>query len=73
MLQLTNADIREDIREFKQRIQTAREKLAELPEGYLPYTEHKKREKQRRDLQAEIEHVQKLIRYAGEVLPNCNY
>ena len=68
MLVLTDEDIREDIRGFEQRIQTAQEKLAELPAGHLPYQKYKKREKQRRDLQAEIEHVQKMMRYAREAL-----
>lgn len=68
MITLTDADIRKDIRGFEQRIQAARDKLAELPVGYLPYQKNKKREKQRRDLQAEIEHVQNLIGYAREAL-----
>jgi len=64
MLQLTNNDIREDIRGFEQRIQIAREKLAVLPEGYLPYLEHKKREKVRRACEDEVKHCQQLMVYA---------
>jgi len=67
-IELTNEMILNDIEGFKKRIQTAREKLAKLPTGNLPYKKHKKREKQRRDLQAEIEHVQKMMRYAQEAL-----
>jgi len=44
----------------------ARKKLVELPKGYLPYQRHKKREQQRRDSQAEIDHVRRLIGYARE-------
>jgi len=65
---LTNEMILEDIAEFQSRIQVVRRKLAKLPAGHLPYPEHKKREKQRKDLQAEIEHVQKMIGYAREAL-----
>jgi len=57
-----------DIAEFQNRIQAAHEKLAELPAGYLPFKKHKKREKQRKDLQAEIEHVQTMMEYAKEAL-----
>ena len=67
-MNLTVEQIEKDIAGFEQRIQIAREKLGELPAGYLPYPEHKKRKKQRRDLQAEIEHVQKMIGYAKEAL-----
>jgi predicted nucleic acid-binding Zn-ribbon protein len=67
-IELTAKDIQRDIEGFQNRIQAAREKLAELSAGYLPYQKHKKREKQRRDLQAEIEHVQKLRGYAREAL-----
>jgi hypothetical protein len=63
---LTDREIREDIHNFEKRISTAREKLAMLPGGQLPFPEHKKREKQRREMQADIQHVQKLIGYAAE-------
>lgn len=65
---MTPKTIREDMRGFEQRIQVAREKLAMLPEGYLPYPQHKKREKQRQDLRSEIKHVQKMTGYAKEAL-----
>jgi len=68
MLILTDEDILVDIRGFERRIQAAHDKLAALPEGYLPYREHKKREKLRRELQAEIKHVLGLISYARETL-----
>jgi hypothetical protein len=66
MLILTDEDILQDIENFKKRIQDARGKLDMLPTGHLPYPEHKKREKQRRDLLAEIKHVQKMRGYAEE-------
>ena len=68
MLLLTDEDIQEDIRGFERRIQEARDKFSELPTGHLAYPQHKKREKQRRDLQAEIKHVQGLILIAKEAL-----
>jgi hypothetical protein len=33
------------------------DRQGQLPAGYLPYQEHKKREKIRREWQAEIQHV----------------
>jgi hypothetical protein len=39
-----------------------------LPAEYQPYPEHNKREKQRKDLRAEIEHVQKNDKLRGEAL-----
>lgn len=65
---LTDREIREDIHNFEKRISATREKLAMLPGGHLPFPEHKKREKQRRELQADIQHVHKLIGYATEAL-----
>ena len=67
-IELTTEDILKDIEGYRDRIAAAREKLAALPAGHLPYPQHKKREKQRRELQAEIEHVQKLIEYANEAI-----
>jgi len=67
-MNLTVDEIREDISEYQERISSAREKLSELPEGYLPFKQHKIREKQRRDLQAEIKHVEILTGYAFEGL-----
>lgn len=63
---LTQADILRDIEQFQERIAAAQNKLAALPTGYLPYPEYKKREKQRQNLQAEIEHVRNLMRIAQE-------
>ena len=65
---LTDQEILEDIQEFKKRITAAREKLSSLPEGHLAYPEKKKREHQRRLLQGEIRHIEKLIGYAAEAL-----
>jgi hypothetical protein len=67
-IELTNEMILDDIAEFQNRIKSAREILAELPTGYLTYPENKNREKQRRDLEAEIRHVQKMMGYAQEAL-----
>ena len=67
-IQLTPEDIEQDIENFLTRIEQAKAKLANLPTGYFPYSEHKKREKQRRDLQTEIKHVENLIRIAQEGL-----
>jgi hypothetical protein len=68
MLILTDDDIREDIRGFERRIQDAKDKLAALPEGYLPYQEHKKREKARRVLEDDVAHVRRIIHIAEESL-----
>ena len=65
---ITDKTILEDIREFEKRIQTAENKLAEIPQGYLPYYVHKKQEEQQRILLAEIAHVKKLIHIAREGL-----
>ncbi len=63
---LPDQEIKEDIQNYEKRISTAREKLAMLPGGHLPFPEHKKREKQRRELEGEIEHVRNLIKIARE-------
>jgi len=65
-MNLTISDIEKDIARYKDRIQTAQNELIALPEGYLPFKQHKRRAKQRRDLQAEIKHVNILIGYARE-------
>jgi len=65
-MNLAISDIEKDITEFQNRIAKAKTDLAELPKGYLPIKKHKRREKQRRDLKSEIEHVNILIGYARE-------
>ena len=65
-MNLTIKDIKRDIAGFEERIAKAQTELAVLPEGYLPFKQHKHREKQRRNLQAEIEYVKILIKYAKE-------
>ena len=67
-MDITVADIEQDIKNFKDRISATKNKLEMLPVGFLPYPQHKKREKQRRDLKAEINHVQGLIAIAQEAL-----
>jgi len=59
-------DIQNEIKGFKQRIEKARAELAGLPEGYLPYQEHKRRERIRREGEAEIEHCKQLVLYGME-------
>ena len=63
---LTDREIQDDIESFEDRIFRAREKLAELPQGILPYSEHRKRERRRNELQADIKHIESILRYAIE-------
>ncbi len=65
---LTVADIQNDIAEYQARISVAKSKLDMLPAGYLSYAQYKKREKQRREFEGEIEHVKNLIKYAQGAL-----
>ncbi len=65
-MDLTDSEIKEDIQEFEKRISAAREKIDDLPEGRLPFGEHKKRELQRRQFEDDIRHIEKLIGYAKE-------
>jgi hypothetical protein len=68
-MKLNNQMILADIRGFKARIQTAKVKLAALPSDQpFSYKERKKREKQRRDLTGEIDHVNNLITIARSAL-----
>ena len=60
--------ILEDIAKYKLRIQIACEKMEELPDGPLPYKQHMPIAQKRKDLQAEIINVQKMIGYANETL-----
>lgn len=65
---LTDQEIKQDILEFQDRISIARQKLENLPEGFLPFQEHKKREQKRYDLESEIKHIQKIIEIATGAL-----
>ena len=65
-MNLTISDIEKDIAGFRDRIQTAQAELDALPNGRLPFKEHKKRERIRRGCEAEIKHVKQLIVYARE-------
>lgn len=67
-IKLTKAMIEADIVDYEKRISNAKNVLASLPIGYLEYKEHKKRDVKRRFFEAEIRHVQSLIRYAKEAL-----
>ncbi len=65
-MNLSIADIQQDIQGFKQQIAKAKNELAALPEGYIGLKQHKHREKNRRALQAEIKYCAQLIGYALE-------
>ena len=65
-MNLTISDIEKDIAGFLYRIQTAQNELASMPKGYLPFKQHKHREKQRRDCEATISHCKQLCVYARE-------
>ncbi len=65
-MNLTISDIKKDISEFRARIQAAQDEIDALPTGRLPFKEHRKREKIRRDCKVEIKHVRQLIVYARE-------
>ena len=67
-MELTKSEIQNDIQNFEGRISIARQKLADLPEGFLPFGEHKKREQKRYDLESEIKHIQKIIEIATGAL-----
>jgi len=65
-MNLTIENIQRDIVAFQSRIAKAKAEIDELPSGRLPFKEHKKRERIRREGKAEIKHVRQLIRYAKE-------
>ena len=65
-MNLTVEQIEKDIAGFEAVISLTLEKLAALPKGYLPYPDHKKREKVRRACEDEVKHCQQLIVYACE-------
>lgn len=65
-MSLTVQEIKEDIAGFEDRIALAKLNLANLLKGRLPFKEHKRREKQRREYEAECSHCFQLIEYANE-------
>ncbi len=65
-MDLTIPDIEKDIARFQSRIAKAKAEIAVLPVGRLPYQEHKRREKIKRDCEAEIKHCGQLCEYARE-------
>ena len=65
-MDISVADIEQDIEEFQERISSAQTKLAGLAAGHLSYPEHQKRKKQYRELQTNISHYENLIKYAHE-------
>jgi len=65
---ITDQEIQLDIVGYRRRIDQAWAKLAELPGGMIPYSEHKRRESQRQEYLNDIEHYQRLIGYANEAL-----
>jgi len=68
IMNLSIKDIENDISGYQTRISSARKKLTGLPEGYLPYHEHKKREKMRRELESDIKYYFQVVIYANEGL-----
>ncbi|MBC8394273.1 MAG: hypothetical protein H8E17_17105 [Deltaproteobacteria bacterium] len=67
-IELTTESILKDIEGYQTRISAAQNKLESLPAGRLPYPQHKRRQKQRRELEGEIQHVENLIRIANEAI-----
>ena len=65
---LTAQQVEQDFKQWQARLDKAQQVLVELPKGRLPYPEHKKREKRRRQNEAEIQHVKGLFRIAREGL-----
>ena len=70
IMDLTAKDIKADIKDLKNKIATARKKLKSLPTGYIPYTEHRKRERERCRLLNEVDHLKDVIKIAREGLEN---
>ena len=69
-MNITKKEIKEDIKDLKGQLATARKKLKSLPRGFIPYPEHKKRERERYRLLDEIEHLKKILKIAQESLNN---
>jgi len=65
-MELTVKDIQKEITVFQERVSAAQARLINLSEGRLPFQEHQKREKVRRDLVADIHHTKTLIKIANE-------
>ncbi len=69
MIELSDETILQDIADFKKRIQKAKGQLSELPTAAAAGTWQTRKELQkRRVLEAEVEHVKKLISIAQEAL-----
>ena len=67
---LTDDEIKADIQKFETRLQTAFDRLGELPGTALSWKEKKKLDAKRQLLKDEINHVRRLIGYAIEALSN---
>ena len=67
-LQLTNEMILSDIAGYKQKIKTAKQKLAELPESTASWKERKKLKDKKQALEGDIKHIRQMIGYATEAL-----
>lgn len=65
---ITDAELKQDLEGFYDRLEATRDKLAALPTEYLPYPQHKRREQKRRVYEDEIAHVKRLIAIAEEAL-----
>lgn len=67
-MEITNEIIRTDIAGYRERKSQIEIKLAGLPDSFLSYQEHKKREQKRRQFEGETTHVKNLIKMAEAVL-----
>lgn len=65
---ITDAELKQDLEGFYDRLEATRDKLAALTTGYLPYPKHKRREQKRRVYEDEITHIKNLIRIAEGAL-----
>ncbi len=67
-IELTNDEIFQDIRAYQARLSEAWRKLGSLPLDAATWAERKKLRTQRQELEADVRHVEGLIRIAREAL-----
>ena len=67
-IELTDKMILEEISELQGKINAARQKLADLPNKFIAYDQHRKRERLRRELTGEIESLKIMISYAKQAI-----
>lgn len=70
-LELTQSEIKADIRAYQDRIKQAQLKLAGLPASAATYNERKRLKTQRHALTQDIEHIKGLVRIAESALRPC--